>query len=237
MQVVASALPFLPPAGAQIGSTPAMTDTFNLHRAAHELFDSRGLRFDALTRTWIPDTSGAARADGETVDMIGAVTWLQHGSSNPLREPIGVIGPRDATPAQQQVASRLGERLADCGFVVLCGGRGGVMQAVCEGVARVGGTSIAMIPDADPTLANPFASIVIATGLGEARNAVIARASFCLITIGDSYGTLSEVALGRQFHKLVIGMEGATELDGVVHVNGTQAAVERVAEAALGIKR
>ena len=35
-----------------------MNDTFNLHRAAHELFDSRGLRFDALTRTWLPDTSG-----------------------------------------------------------------------------------------------------------------------------------------------------------------------------------
>ena len=130
-----------------------MNDTFNLHRAAHELFDSRGLRFDALTRTWLPDTSGAARTKGEAVDLLGAVTWLQRDSPNPLREPIGVIGPRDATPAQLQAAARLGERLADCGFVVLCGGRGGVMQAVCEGVARVGGTSIGLLPDADPSLA------------------------------------------------------------------------------------
>ena len=111
------------------------------------------------------------------------------------------------------------------------------MQAVCEGVARVGGTSIGLLPDADPSLANSFASIVIATGIGEARNALIARASFCLIAIGNSYGTLSEVALGRQFHKLVIGMEGAAQLDGVVHVESTQVAVERVAEAVLGAKR
>ncbi len=212
-----------------------MNDTFNLHRAACELFDSRGLRFDALTRTWLPDTSGAARANGEALDLVGAVTWLQRDSPNPLREPIGVIGPRDATPAQLQAAARLGERLADCGFVVLCGGRGGVMQAVCEGVARVGGTSIGLLPDADPSLANSFVGIVLATGIGEARNALIARASFCLVAIGTSYGTLSEVALGRQFRKLVIGMEGAAQLDGVVHVDGTQAAVERIAKAVLGV--
>jgi len=111
------------------------------------------------------------------------------------------------------------------------------MQAVCEGVARVGGTSIGLLPDADPSLANAFVGIVLATGIGEARNALIARASFCLVAIGTSYGTLSEVALGRQFRKLVIGMEGAPQLDGVVHVDGTQAAVEKIAEALLGLRK
>jgi uncharacterized protein (TIGR00725 family) len=212
-----------------------LNDTFDLHRAAHELFDARGRRFDALTRTWVADMTGEGRAKGEPVDLIGAVTWLQHDSQVPLREPIGVIGPLDATPAQMQTASRLGERLADCGFVVMCGGRGGVMQAVCEGTTRVGGTSIAVLPDTDPSSANPFASIVIASGIGEARNALIARASFCLIAIADSYGTLSEVALARQYHKLVIGMEGAARLDGVVHVENTQSAVEHVAAAVLGL--
>ena len=78
---------------------------------------------------------------------------------------------------------------------------------------------------------------MLATGIGEARNALIARASFCLVAIGTSYGTLSEVALGRQFRKLVIGMEGAAQLDGVVHVDGTQAAVEKIAEAVLGLRK
>jgi hypothetical protein len=109
------------------------------------------------------------------------------------------------------------------------------MQAVCEGVARVGGLTLGLLPDTDPANANPFAGVVIATGIGEARNALIARASFCLIAIGDSFGTLSEVALGRRFGKLVIGLEGAAEVEGVQHVDTAREAVTRVAEAILGV--
>jgi predicted Rossmann-fold nucleotide-binding protein len=60
------------------------------------------------------------------------------------------------------------------------------MQAVCEGVARVGGLSIGPLPDTEASQANPFVSAPLATGIGEARNALIARASFCLIAISDS---------------------------------------------------
>ena len=103
-----------------------------------------------------------------------------------------------------------------------------------SGVARVGGVSIGMLPDADPALANPFVNVVIATGIGEARNALIARAAFCLIAIGDSFGTLSEVALGRQFGKLVIGLEGAARIDGVQHLTSAHAALTAIAEFVLG---
>jgi uncharacterized protein (TIGR00725 family) len=106
---------------------------------------------------------------------------------------------------------------------------------VCEGVARVGGLSIGLLPETDPAAANPFASVAIATGIGEARNALIARASFCLIAIGDSFGTLSEVALGRQFGKLVIGLDGAAEVEGVRHVVTAREAVAITAEAILGV--
>jgi uncharacterized protein (TIGR00725 family) len=106
---------------------------------------------------------------------------------------------------------------------------------VCEGVARVGGLSIGLLPETDPAAANPFVGVLIATGIGEARNALIARAAFCLIAIGDSFGTLSEVALGRQFGKLVIGIEGAASAEGVRHVGGAMEAVEIVAEAVLAV--
>jgi hypothetical protein len=119
---------------------------------------------------------------------------------------------------------------------VICGGRQGVMQAVCEGVARVGGLAVGLLPDADATNANPFVGVAIATGIGEARNALIARASFCLIAIGDSFGTLSEVALGRQFGKLVVGLEGAAGVDGVEHVPTPRDAMDRVAQAVLGVR-
>lgn len=210
-----------------------MNGIFELDRAAGALYDARGHRFDAATRTWADGPNAAAGGAREAVDAITAATWLQRDSGHPLRVPIGVIGPREATSAQLAVALEIGELLANCGFVVICGGRHGVMQAVCEGVARVGGVAIGLLPDADPALANPFVTVALATGIGEARNALIARAAFCLIAIGDSYGTLSEVALGRQFGKLVIGLAGAAQVEGVRHVPTARAAVEDVAEAAL----
>jgi uncharacterized protein (TIGR00725 family) len=212
-----------------------MSGTFRLNRARDTLLDSTGRRFDPATRRW--ESAGTmSRTDAlEEVDPIAAVTWLQRESGHPLRVPIGVIGSRQATDAQLAAALAVGELLGDCRLTVICGGRQGVMQAVCEGVARVGGWSIGLLPETDPAAANSFVSVAIATGIGEARNALIARASFCLIAIGDSFGTLSEVALGRQFGKLVIGLEGAAEVEGVQHVVTARDAVAMAAEAILDV--
>src|SRR5436190_9364211 len=210
-----------------------MSGTFRLDRASGTLLDSTNRCFDPFARHWKPATADARSEALEEVDAIAAVTWLQRESGHPLRVPIGVIGPREATEAQLAVALEVGELLGDCRLTVICGGRQGVMQAVCEGVARVGGLALGLLPDADPAQANPFVGVAIATGIGEARNALIARASFCLIAIGDSFGTLSEVALARQFGKLVIGLEGAADVEGVEHVDSAREAVTRVAEAIL----
>ncbi len=151
----------------------------------------------------------------------------------PLRVPVGVIGPRQATPAQYAAAQAVGRGIAEMGLALICGGRGGVMEAACQGAAEAGGIAIGVLPDADPASANPYATVVLASGIGEARNAVIARAALCLLAIGDNFGTLSEVALGRQFGKLVIGLEGAAQVQGVVQVRSPAEALEQVARCAL----
>ncbi|HEX7270632.1 MAG TPA: hypothetical protein VF420_00640 [Casimicrobiaceae bacterium] len=213
-----------------------MSALFALDPAEGALFDTAGRRFDPEQRKWLTASRKKPRAaKAEMLDAIAAVSWLQRESNYPLREPIGVIGPRDATPAQRAAALEVGELLGDCRLAVLCGGRQGVMQSVCEGVARVGGLSIGLLPETDAAQANPFVGVAIATGIGEARNALIARASFCLIAIGDSLGTLSEVALARQFGKLVIGLEGAAKVEGVEQLHSPRDAVERVAQAILGV--
>ena len=211
-----------------------MSAIFKLHRATGVLLDGTGRRFDPRSRRW-DAASPEHEGDGHVLTPAEAVGWLQRDSGEPLRVPVGVIGPRDATPRQLGAAFEVGERLGQCGLTIVCGGRHGVMQAVCEGSARNGGLSIGLLPDTDPALANPFVSVALATGIGEARNALVARAALCLIAIGDSFGTLSEVALGRQFGKLVIGLEGAAKVDGVVHVDSAEEAAERVALLVLGI--
>ncbi|MFO1267790.1 MAG: lysine decarboxylase [Rubrivivax sp.] len=166
-------------------------------------------------------------------ELIEEVARRQRGQLR-LRMPVGVIGPRNAAPAQVDAARAVGRGIARMGLALVCGGRAGVMEGACQGAAEAGGIAIGVLPDIDAAAANAHATVVLATGIGEARNAVIARAALCLVAIGDNFGTLSEVALGRQFGKLVIGLEGAAQVEGVVQVATPEEALEQVARCALG---
>ena len=209
-----------------------MSGIFRLDRTRQALFDAHGRQFEAAQRVW---QAASTAPDGDHVDAIAAATWLQRDSGHRIRIPIGVIVPREATTAQLAAAEAVGRGLAQMGFAVICGGRHGVMEAVCRGASSEGGTTIGLLPDAEPSFANAYVDVVIATGIGEARNALIARAALCLVAIGDSFGTLSEVAFGRQFGKRVLGLAGAARVDGVVHVANVDVALREVALVALAV--
>ena len=211
-----------------------MNGIFRLDRPARALYNAKGQHWDPVARNWrdfldSSDIDGGKRPSSIPVDALAAVTWLQRESGHPVRVPIGVIGPREATQDQLAAAESVGAGLAAMGLAIVCGGREGVMEAVCRGAARHAGIAIGMLPDSDPQLANSHVTISLATGLGEARNAVIARAALALIAIGDSYGTLSEVALGLHFGKRVIGINGAARINGVEHVASADAALNAIA--------
>jgi uncharacterized protein (TIGR00725 family) len=189
-------------------------------------------RFDPAARTW---QAASAPAGAKPVDLRAAVGWLQHDSKHGIRMPVGVIGPREASGAQLAIAEAIGAGLAQLGLAIVCGGRQGIMEAVCRGSAAQGGVSIGLLPEADATLANPYVTVPIATGIGEARNALVARAALCLIAIGDSYGTLSEVALGLQFGKRVFGLADAARVNGVRHCASPDEALDAVARMVLAL--
>jgi uncharacterized protein (TIGR00725 family) len=202
-----------------------------LDEASNALFDGvSGRRFDPAARAWVAASQLPA---GRTVSLRDAATWLQRRSGHRLRQPVAVIGPREASGEQLANAEALGAALGDIGFAVVCGGRQGIMEAVCRGVASAGGISVGLLPETDADQANHYVTVPIATGIGEARNALVARAGFCLVVIGNSYGTLSEVALGLQFGRPVIGLFGAAQIAGVRQVSGVEDAVEAVASVAL----
>lgn len=180
----------------------------NLRRV---LLDNRGRAFDPLTRRWV---SGQPEGAGEPVNLAAAVRWLQRESGAPCRVPVGVIGPREPTEQQVATALAVGSGLAGLGLMVLCGGREGVMEAVCRGVRDAGGLSIGLLPDEHWGAANPHVGVPIATGIGVARNAVIARASLALIAVGGGMGTLSEIAFGLQFGRPVFCLAGAPDVAG-----------------------
>lgn len=124
-----------------------------------------------------------------------------------MRGPlIAVIGGATATLEEAAAAESVGRALAESGAVLVCGGRGGVMEAACRGAKAAGGLTIGILPGTDRSEANAFVDVAIVTGLGEARNAIVARTAQAVIAIGGSYGTLSEMAFALRFGVPVVGL-------------------------------
>jgi hypothetical protein len=132
-----------------------------------------------------------------------------------LQPTIAVIGPGDASDEEVAMARQVGRLLADAGATVVCGGLGGVMQAVAEAVTVAGGVCIGLLPGVDRRDGNPALTVALPTGLGEGRNLLVVRAADAVIAIGGEYGTLSEIAFARKLGKAVIGLRTWTlERDG-----------------------
>jgi uncharacterized protein (TIGR00725 family) len=123
-----------------------------------------------------------------------------------MRPLIAVVGGSTCSAAEADLAEDVGRRLAVAGAMVVCGGLGGVMEAVSRGVRGAGGLTIGVLPGADPHEANPFVDVPLATGMGEMRNALIVRAARAVIAIGGGHGTLSEVALALRIGTPVVGL-------------------------------
>jgi uncharacterized protein (TIGR00725 family) len=128
---------------------------------------------------------------------------------NPI---IAIIG--GSAPTAQEVASAeaVGRLLAKAGAVLICGGRGGVMEAACRGAKSAHGLTIGILPGTSRNEANAYVDIPIVTGIGEARNAIITRTAQVVIAIGGSYGTLSEIAFALSFGTPVVGL-GTWEME------------------------
>ena len=123
-----------------------------------------------------------------------------------VRPLIGVIGGSSATAEEAALAEAVGRALAESGAALICGGRGGVMEAACRGARKAGGLTIGILPGADRSEANPYVALAIPTGIGYARNAIITRAAEAVIAIAGSFGTLSEIAYSLDFGTPVVGL-------------------------------
>ncbi len=120
---------------------------------------------------------------------------------------IAVIGASDASPEELKLAEEVGRQLAKQGAIVVCGGLSGVMEAACRGASSAGGLTIGILPGDNAKAANPYVQIPIVTGLGYARNALVAKSAQAVIAVGGSYGTLSEIAFALQGNIPVIGVK------------------------------
>ncbi|HBQ28776.1 MAG TPA: TIGR00725 family protein [Desulfotomaculum sp.] len=119
---------------------------------------------------------------------------------------IGVIGAGECTVSEASLAEEVGREIARRKAVLICGGRRGIMEAAAKGAKGAGGLVIGILPGKSRQEGNPYLTVALATGLGDARNAVIACACDVLIAIYGGYGTLSEIGLALKMGKPVVGL-------------------------------
>ena len=120
---------------------------------------------------------------------------------------IGVIGAANASEEEKRTSEEVGVLIAKGDCFLLCGGMGGVMEAACRGAKSAGGTTIGILPGPEASSANRFIDIPIVTGMGEARNVIVAKSSHSIIAIGGSFGTLSEISFALKSGIPVIGLD------------------------------
>ena len=89
------------------------------------------------------------------------------------------------------------------------------MEAVSKGANRAGGLTVGILPGSDAKAANPWITLPLPSGMGEARNALVVRTAEVVVAIGGEWGTLSEIALARKMNISVVslGVPPLEELD------------------------
>lgn len=120
---------------------------------------------------------------------------------------VAVVGAGACNRQISDIAASVGHHLAQRGLILVCGGLGGVMAAACQGAKSAGGMTVGILPGTDPAAANPWVDVAIATGIGEARNAIIIHSAQAVIAVQGEYGTLSEIALALKLGKPVVGLQ------------------------------
>ena len=119
---------------------------------------------------------------------------------------IGVCGGSVISEDVYQMAQNLGEELAKEKYIIVCGGKGGTMEAVCKGAKKYNGQTLGILPSKDPQEANAYIDISIPTGLGEGRNNLIVNTAHAIIFIAGGAGTLTEIALAWQAQKPMVAL-------------------------------
>ena len=126
---------------------------------------------------------------------------------SPRRRLVAVCGESDPQTSLADLAFELGRGIAQRDAVLVCGGLTGVMEHAARGARDAGGLTIGLLPGEDPDEANDYVDIAIATGLGHARNAILARTADGIVAVGGGLGTLSEIALALRNRRPTIGIK------------------------------
>jgi uncharacterized protein (TIGR00725 family) len=141
------------------------------------------------------------------------------------RPVVAVIGAGDAPAAVCKLAFEVGREIARRDAVLINGGLGGVMESAAAGARKEGGHTIGIIPGYDRSAANQHIEFAIATGIGEARNAVIVASADAVIAMRGEGGTLAEIGFALKLRKPIVALDSWPEIAGLNRADNAADAV------------
>ena len=126
-----------------------------------------------------------------------------------FKKQIVIIGSHTCSKELGKMAYEVGKEIAGHGYILVCGGKGGVMEAACRGAKENKGFTIGIIPERNPedNLDNKYLDIIIPTGINFSRNYIVQNSGSVIIMIAGEYGTLSELGYALTFNKKVISLK------------------------------
>jgi len=155
---------------------------------------------------------------------------------------IAVIGSENAVSEDSlDIAKEIGSDIARNDCILVCGGRGGIMEAACMGAKAAGGLTVGILPSLDKKEANKFVDIPLPTGLGYARNSLVVSCADAVIAVKGRAGTLSEIGMSLCNNRPVVVVNGSggvsdflksgrdkLEFGDMIHVADSGTAVDKV---------
>ncbi len=139
---------------------------------------------------------------------------------------IAVIGAAQAPAEVLELAYRVGLEIGARGATLICGGRGGVMKAAARGARERGAHTVGILPGLDHREANPHIEFVVATGVGEARNAIVVGSADAVVALAGAGGTLSEIGFALKLGRPLVALRAWRNIEGLVYADEPALAVE-----------
>jgi uncharacterized protein (TIGR00725 family) len=106
------------------------------------------------------------------------------------------------------------------------------MEAAARGARERGGHTIGILPSYDRGSANHAIEFAIATGMGEARNAIVVASADAVIALAGEGGTLAEIGFALKLGRPLIALNSWPQLDGLHRADNAAAAVTLALELA-----
>ncbi len=124
------------------------------------------------------------------------------------RKQVCVLGSAEPGSAAYDLAGQAGEVMARLGITVVSGCGSPATRFAAERAMAAGGTVVSIIPEGEMPAADWPATVVIPSGVGDARNLLMALAGDACLVIGGRAGTISEVCLAWLHKRPLLPLTG-----------------------------